>query len=90
VICGHIHWPIIAKHETPEAHSVSYMNSGDWVENLLALEMRDREWRIFKYETSGLHLGQGEKVVENIPSAPLPETLRKKIFNPGDILHLWF
>ena len=31
------------------------MNSGDWVENLSALELADGQWRLFKFEESGLH-----------------------------------
>ncbi|MNR11160.1 hypothetical protein D3C85_1274480 [compost metagenome] len=27
-----------------------YLNSGDWVENLTALEYSNKEWKIFKYD----------------------------------------
>jgi UDP-2,3-diacylglucosamine pyrophosphatase LpxH len=48
VICGHIHQPqkrII----TNKNGQVVYLNSGDWVENLSALELKDGEWTIFKF-----------------------------------------
>jgi UDP-2,3-diacylglucosamine pyrophosphatase LpxH len=48
VICGHIHQPqkrIIQSHKG----SVVYLNSGDWIENLTALEYNNREWTIFQY-----------------------------------------
>ena len=33
-----------------EAGTVTYLNSGDWVENLTALEYHDHNWKIFKYD----------------------------------------
>lgn len=49
VVNGHIHQPSIRTYSNDEG-SVIYMNSGDWVENLTALEYVDGEWSIFKYE----------------------------------------
>jgi UDP-2,3-diacylglucosamine pyrophosphatase LpxH len=48
VICGHIHQPKIRGYENHKG-SVIYMNSGDWVENLTALEYCDGEWNMYKY-----------------------------------------
>ena len=48
VICGHIHQPKIRGYETEDG-SVIYMNSGDWVENLTALEYNSGEWSMYKY-----------------------------------------
>ena len=48
VICGHIHQPKIRGYENEEG-SVIYMNSGDWVENLTALEYNGAEWEMYKY-----------------------------------------
>jgi UDP-2,3-diacylglucosamine pyrophosphatase LpxH len=48
VICGHIHHPEIRKIEN-ESGSVIYMNSGDWVENLTALEYNEDVWKLYKY-----------------------------------------
>ncbi len=48
VVCGHIHQPQIKTVEN-EHGSVVYMNSGDWVENLTALELCKDEWTIYKY-----------------------------------------
>jgi hypothetical protein len=33
-----------------EQGSVMYLNSGDWVENLTALEYQNKSWKIFKYD----------------------------------------
>lgn len=48
VVCGHIHSPII-KTVTEGKREICYMNSGDWVENLSALEYDKNEWCIYKY-----------------------------------------
>jgi UDP-2,3-diacylglucosamine pyrophosphatase LpxH len=49
VICGHIHQP--QKRIVENKHGrVTYLNSGDWVEHLTALEYHHNEWNIFKYD----------------------------------------
>lgn len=48
VICGHIHQPEIRRIDT-DMGTVTYLNSGDWVENLTALEYTDGRWQIFRY-----------------------------------------
>ncbi len=48
VICGHIHQPQKRIVET-DAGKVTYLNSGDWVEHLTALEYSHNEWKIFEY-----------------------------------------
>jgi UDP-2,3-diacylglucosamine pyrophosphatase LpxH len=48
VICGHIHQPIIKKIECDKGNVV-YLNSGDWVENLTALEYTNKKWNLFSY-----------------------------------------
>jgi UDP-2,3-diacylglucosamine pyrophosphatase LpxH len=48
VICGHIHQPEKRIIET-EKGKVTYLNSGDWIENLSALEYSNKEWNIFYY-----------------------------------------
>lgn len=48
VVCGHIHQPKIRGYENEEG-SVIYMNSGDWIENLTALEYDGAEWSMYKY-----------------------------------------
>jgi UDP-2,3-diacylglucosamine pyrophosphatase LpxH len=49
VICGHIHQPQIREVITKKG-SCTYLNSGDWIENLSALEYHDKEWKIFYYD----------------------------------------
>jgi UDP-2,3-diacylglucosamine pyrophosphatase LpxH len=51
VICGHIHQPGIRVVENHEG-KVVYMNSGDWVENMTALEYVNKSWQLFHYDAN--------------------------------------
>lgn len=55
VICGHIHEPVIRTFSRHE-HSVQYLNSGDWIENLTALEYDNEEWSLVHFHQ--LHFAQ--------------------------------
>ena len=48
VICGHIHEPKILE-KTNKNGSTLYLNSGDWVENLTALEYNRKRWKLYRY-----------------------------------------
>ena len=48
VICGHIHHPEIKEVDTKHGR-VTYLNSGDWIENLTALEYNQSKWSIYNY-----------------------------------------
>jgi DNA repair exonuclease SbcCD nuclease subunit len=52
VICGHIHHPEIRPIQTLKGQ-VTYLNSGDWIENLTALEYYAGEWHLYKYYEDG-------------------------------------
>lgn len=49
VVLGHIHQPQIRTIKTKQGQT-TYLNSGDWIENLTALEYVDRQWSIYQYE----------------------------------------
>lgn len=49
VVCGHIHQPEIKEIETAKG-KVVYLNSGDWIENLTALEYVDQTWSIYRFD----------------------------------------
>ena len=49
VVNGHIHLPMIKEIKTDKG-SVIYMNSGDWVENMSALEYNNGEWSLVYYK----------------------------------------
>jgi len=51
VICGHLHQPQKRIIETDKGNVV-YLNSGDWVEHLTALEYYGNDWHIYQYDES--------------------------------------
>lgn len=53
VICGHIHQPEIKEIVTNKGKT-TYLNSGDWVENLTALEYRKNKWSLYEYQKDNL------------------------------------
>lgn len=48
VICGHIHQPQIRKIKGTDGE-VTYLNSGDWIENLTALEYNNGSWELYYF-----------------------------------------
>lgn len=54
VVCGHIHQPEL-RYITTDKGSVQYLNSGDWVENLTALEYNRGNWEIYRFSTDSEH-----------------------------------
>lgn len=49
VVCGHIHQPEMREIENQHG-KIMYLNSGDWIENLTALEYADGEWKIYRFD----------------------------------------
>ncbi|MGC6422675.1 MAG: UDP-2,3-diacylglucosamine diphosphatase [Flavobacteriaceae bacterium] len=49
VVCGHIHHPNIESYQMDEK-KVTYLNSGDWVENQSALEYHKGKWSLYNHE----------------------------------------
>ncbi|MGB1076173.1 MAG: UDP-2,3-diacylglucosamine diphosphatase [Flavobacteriales bacterium] len=61
VVCGHIHQPANRTISMNEGQ-VTYLNSGDWVENCTALEYNQGEWRIhWQEEVAARNTDKGEK-----------------------------
>jgi len=63
VICGHIHQPQLRKIRTDKGMCM-YMNSGDWIENLSALECIDGNWCVFYFEEHKNELMQNLEEIE--------------------------
>jgi len=69
VVCGHIHQPEI-KTISNDKGKVTYLNSGDWIENLTALEFHKNEWRLYHFfedKTMKVENASEEEVMERIP-----------------------
>lgn len=71
-ICGHIHQPANKRIKTTKGQ-VQYLNSGDWVENLTALEFEDNEWKIYYHKSV--------ESIEKRPVEPTDEPL------PASVMH---
>jgi UDP-2,3-diacylglucosamine pyrophosphatase LpxH len=61
VICGHIHQPQ-QRVVTTEKGSVTYLNSGDWIENLTSLEYFQNAWHLYQYEAKNFEHVSSEKI----------------------------
>jgi UDP-2,3-diacylglucosamine pyrophosphatase LpxH len=48
VICGHIHQPQQRSIRVGD-HEIEYLNSGDWIENLTALEWDGANWTLYQH-----------------------------------------
>ncbi|AWI26434.1 UDP-2,3-diacylglucosamine diphosphatase [Flavobacterium pallidum] len=53
VICGHIHEPKILRKSDKRGETI-YLNSGDWIENLTALEYNKKRWKLYNYNDDPL------------------------------------
>jgi UDP-2,3-diacylglucosamine pyrophosphatase LpxH len=53
VLCGHIHQPANRTITTTNG-SVNYLNSGDWIENLTALEYDNNKWEVYHFQEDKL------------------------------------
>ncbi len=63
VVCGHIHHPEMREISTAEGR-ITYLNSGDWIENLSALEYNKGEWKIYLFNQKEITAPDTEEDVE--------------------------
>jgi UDP-2,3-diacylglucosamine pyrophosphatase LpxH len=49
VICGHIHQPQMRTIAVGD-RQIEYLNSGDWIENLTALEWDGSNWTLYQHQ----------------------------------------
>ena len=63
VICGHVHQPEMRTIKNEEGEII-YLNSGDWIENLTALEYVNGAWSLYKYDEALLDINDDDDVQE--------------------------
>ena len=78
VACGHIHQPEKRKIKQAEGE-ITYLNSGDWIENLSALEYHKKKWKVYLYDKDE-SIKKIEKEFEEIEENILAELDNKEIF----------
>jgi UDP-2,3-diacylglucosamine pyrophosphatase LpxH len=72
VICGHTHQPC-REIITTDKGSVMYLNSGDWIEHLSALEYRNNDWHLYQFKPGDCEQSKPE------PGSPLINVLSEEI-----------
>lgn len=72
MVCGHVHRPQ-KRHVTNKNGKILYLNSGDWVENLSALEFVDGKWKVVRFLKTAF---QKEKAEVRNQTASLSKRLR--------------
>jgi UDP-2,3-diacylglucosamine pyrophosphatase LpxH len=70
VVCGHIHQPAI-KEIHSEHGSVTYLNSGDWIENLTALEYNEGKWTMYHHAEETEEATEEEELQVKLPAMEL-------------------
>ncbi len=75
VVCGHIHAPQII-----QDGNVTYLNSGDWIENLTALEYDKGAWVMYKYDAQNFITSANNLVTEE------DEDEKKIAMNQNDLV----
>lgn len=78
VVCGHIHQPQIKEIRNQKGKTI-YLNSGDWIENLTALEYYKNEWTLYEYNHDPLVLDIENKSEEKTSKDKKKEN--EKIFD---------
>jgi UDP-2,3-diacylglucosamine pyrophosphatase LpxH len=71
VVCGHIHQPVIRKVASAKG-SCTYLNSGDWIENLTALEYHNESWQLYVHSNRQRY---GEQEVDEQDELDTPDPL---------------
>jgi UDP-2,3-diacylglucosamine pyrophosphatase LpxH len=74
VICGHIHEPKMLLKENKNGATM-YLNSGDWVENLTALEYNKKRWKLYRYAETNYPVEENLLEMEDILSNQLIASL---------------
>lgn len=76
IVCGHIH-KAEKRSIQVQKQSITYLNSGDWIENLTALEFHDGEWSIFSFSD---HFPKGNRDENRKESKVLEDYDTKELY----------
>ena len=80
VVCGHIHRPQMREVTASNGRTATYMNSGDWVEHLTALEFTGGQWSLYQYDETEFDVLNPRLQVT--PREPKVVTLRREEMLP--------
>ena len=74
MVCGHVHQPQ-NRIVTTNQGSILYLNSGDWVENLTALEYKNNTWEIIHFTDLSTEI----KTPKSITKEAIPTKVEDKV-----------
>ncbi|MBK9107169.1 MAG: UDP-2,3-diacylglucosamine diphosphatase [Saprospiraceae bacterium] len=80
VVCGHIHIPCI-REVVEESYQLTYMNSGDWIENLTVLEYQDLNWSLYTYDETDFEFLNKKIVIKEKPAKAFHEVLQEQLLD---------
>jgi UDP-2,3-diacylglucosamine pyrophosphatase LpxH len=76
IVCGHIHNPEIRNIQMGNL-KVLYLNSGDWIENLTALEYHRKNWKIYHYNDEKI---PGDSTLDEDSTQLMEDYTSKQLF----------
>lgn len=77
IVCGHIHQPEMKFIES-EGCNIQYLNSGDWIENLTALEFFQGKWSLYEYKNDEVRKLNSD--INGITEPAFEEMRNKEVF----------
>lgn len=89
VICGHIHQPAHRSITNAEGQ-VTYLNSGDWVENLTSLEYQSGQWTVYHHveavKRNLVEMSQEEESAENFNTQAIFQAMLKEMMPASSVI----
>lgn len=77
VVCGHIHKPKKQMVESSQGNLL-YLNSGDWVDHMTALEYSFKRWKLYRHKNDKLSPFFVDEALKNIDMNELTNTMEAK------------
>ncbi|MGO4918848.1 UDP-2,3-diacylglucosamine diphosphatase [Maribacter spongiicola] len=77
VICGHSHAPNKQVFETKKGECL-YLNSGDWVKHMTALEYSFKRWKLYRYENDKLASFYMDEDLKSMDMNELMDTITQR------------
>ncbi len=81
VVCGHIHQPKKEIRQNDKGQC-TYLNSGDWVEHLTALEYAFKRWKIYHYNEDKLRAFYADEELKAMDMNDLISSIVDRNVNP--------
>ena len=77
VVCGHVH-----RAQMRTIGNVTYLNSGDWVESLTALEYNGGEWLLYQYNEADYP----DETIQNAPTKSIVDEDERRMHQSHELI----